>query len=47
MVPPVPLLIVAVMVPEALETTLPPESSTFTTGWPVRATPLAAPGVGW
>ena len=45
MVPPVPELIVAVMVPEAL-TTLPPESSTLTTGWPVRAEPLAAPE-GW
>ena len=43
MVPPVPVLIVAVMVPEALVTTLPPESSTLTTGWPVRAEPLAAP----
>ena len=46
MAPPVPLLMVAVMVPEALVTTLPPESSTLTTGWVARAEPLAAPE-GW
>ena len=46
MAPPVPVLIVAVMVPEALVTTLPPESSTLTTGWPARAEPFVAPE-GW
>src|SRR5579871_5716547 len=46
MAPPVPVLIVAVMVPEALVTTLPAESSTLTTGWVLSAEPLAAPE-GW
>ena len=43
MEPPAPLWIVALAVPELSEvTTLPPESSTWTTGWVARAAPLAS-----
>ena len=38
---------VAVMVPVALVTTLPPESSTLATGWTDRAAPLVALEEGW
>ena len=41
--PPAPEAIVALAVPELTEvTTLPPESSTLTTGWVARAAPLFA-----
>ena len=43
MEPPAPEAIVALAVPELTEvTTLPPESSTLTTGWVARAAPLFA-----
>ena len=43
MEPPVPEAIVALAVPELTEvTTLPPESSTLTTGWVARAAPELA-----
>ena len=42
MEPPAPEAIVALAVPELTETTLPPESSTLTTGWVPRAAPLFA-----
>ena len=37
-----PLVKLAVTVDESVVTTLPPESSTLTTGWVARATPLAS-----
>ena len=47
MAPPLPLKIVAVIVPDALVTTLPPESATLATGCAARATPLVAVVDGW
>jgi len=48
MEPPAPEAIDALAVPELTEvTTLPPESSTLTTGWVARAAPLASVVLGW
>ncbi len=48
MEPPAPEVIVALAVPELTEvTTLPPESSTLTTGWVPRAAPELAVLEGW
>ena len=41
-----PLVKFAVTVDELVVTTLPPESSTWTTGWVARAAPLASVGLG-
>ena len=47
MEPPAPEWIVALAMPELTEvTTLPPESSTLTTGWVARAAPLASVALG-
>ena len=42
-----PLVKLAVTVDESVVTTLPPESSTLTTGWVARAAPLASVVLGW
>ena len=42
-----PLVKLAVTVDESVVTTLPPESSTLTTGWVARAAPLASVALGW
>ena len=42
-----PLVKLAVTVAESVVTTLPPESSTLTTGWVARAAPLASVVEGW
>ena len=42
-----PLVKLAVTVDESVVTTLPPESSTLTTGWVARAAPLASVLEGW
>ena len=47
MEPPAPEAIDAPAVPELTDTTLPPESSTLTTGWVARAAPLASVLEGW